>query len=296
MTLVSSTLPTVDTPHLPSNSTLNDFFKECQESVGSVVIYTVYTFLDLVLFPLYVFILVVGFQRWRHQRSGPAGATTSHSDFFTYQMMFVEVFGVLGSVFYTVGSFIKSDTITFLGIYLFNIIFPGQSLFHVLTCAERYLAVVHAITYVHTRERVKLRVRNISTVSVWLLCFGWIGVLKFYLPYFPSTLILPCITFCLVLTCFCCLSVLRFLNRPRPGDNLRVDPTKKKAFNMILAITAALLLRVLGLFVCLFIAELSLLDQKHICVVMDSGIWLTLPSSLVLPLLFLHRAGKLPRC
>lgn len=296
MSIFSSSVTTAVPLLHSSNSTFEYFFHECQESVGSTVMYTIYTLLDLVLFPLYVFILVTGFQRWRHQRSGPAGATMSHSDFFTYQMTIVEIFGVAGSVFYTLGAFIQSDTTILLGLYLFNMIFPGQSLFHVLTCAERYLAVVHAITYVHMRESVKLRVRNIGTVSVWLLCFGWIVLMKFYMPNYPTALVLACITFCLVVTCFFCLSVLRFLNRPRPGDNLRVDPSKKRAFNMIVAITAVLLLRVLGLFVCFFITKLISLNQKDICVMMDSGIWLTVPSSLVLPLLFLHRAGKLPRC
>lgn len=297
MSIVSS--PFTTTVLLPSNSTVQSFVSECLDSVGSRVVFTIYTLLSLLLLPLYVFVLVVGLQRWRRQRAGTAMPTMSHSDFFTLQMMVVEILGVWGSFLYTLGAFTRCEAAVLLGVYLLNVIFPGQSLFHVLTCVERYLAVVHALTYVHTRERIKLGVRNVSTALVWLLCSGWIAVVNLYLPDVPTTCLLPCITFCLLVTLFCSQSVLRSLTRARLGEvsgaHRGVDPSKKRAFNMIVVITAVLLLRVLGLLVCFGFSNLVSVDLKDRCVVMDSGIWLTLPSSLVLPLLFLHRAGKLPR-
>ncbi|KAJ4945170.1 hypothetical protein JOQ06_013706, partial [Pogonophryne albipinna] len=76
----------------------------------------------------------------------------------------------------------------------------GESLFHVLTCLERYLAVVRPIIYLRLRNVQGVRIRNIS-----------IG-----------------------------LSVLCVLIRPGPGNGERVDQSKQSAFYTVTAITAAL--------------------------------------------------------
>ncbi len=61
-----------------------------------------------------------------------------------------------------------------------------------------------------------------------------------------------------------------------------------------MTILGMLLLRFFGIF-CFGLNSLILI-RKDVHAVLESGIWLTLPSSLVLPLLFLHRAGKLACC
>ncbi|KAI3376422.1 hypothetical protein L3Q82_016443 [Scortum barcoo] len=102
--------------------------------------------------PLSIFILHLGHQRWRQQRSFK---TTSHSDFFTLHMAALELISELGSAF------------------------------HILTCVERYLAVVHPVTYLGLKQSGGIRIRNISTGCVWLLCFGWMGVTTLYKPALP---------------------------------------------------------------------------------------------------------------
>jgi len=224
----------------------------------------------------------------------------NHSDFFTYQMMIVEIFGVFGSVTYTLGNYIKSEAVQMLGVLLSSITLPGQTLFHVLTCVERYVAVVHPVAYMRLREARGVRIRNGSTVCVWLLCFGWTGATGWDFYDFPVIPLFSILVFCIFVIFFCCMSVLCVLIRPGPGDvggkKERVDQSKKRAFQMIVAITVSLLFRSVGLLFWLGVIDMPSLDLQGLCVLIDSGLWLMVPSSLILPLLFLHRAGKLSCC
>ena len=95
---------------------------------------------------------------------------------------------------------------------------------------------------------------------------------------------------------FFSLSVLSTLNRPGPGkrgDRERVDQSKQRAFYTIVAILGALVLRFIGSLIWAVMFELELSTR---CLIMALTSWINLPSSLVLPLLFLHRAGKLLCC
>ncbi|CAB1451392.1 unnamed protein product [Pleuronectes platessa] len=160
-----------------SNSTISNFYFKCQNSLASMILITIYTvILILLLVPLCILVLYISFQRWRHQRSVPTGQTTSHSDVLTYHTIAVEIIGVLGSVFYVLGAYNRTETVLMIGVLLFCIVFPGHTLLHSLTCVEPYLAVVHPITYHHLRQSLGGRIRNITLGCVWLLCFGWIGV------------------------------------------------------------------------------------------------------------------------
>ena len=298
----SSLNTTLDpSPVSSSNSTDYLFYLTCHDSFASHVIYTTYTFINFIfLFPFYILILYMGFQQWRHQRSVPARTATSHSDIFTYHMVLLEIFGVFGSVSYTFGYYNNLEHLLILGVYVFDIIFPGQTLFHCLTCAERYLAVAHPIIYMHLRETRGVRIRNISIACVWLLCFGWVGLTALYLPNSPTTPFLSFTGVCLIVILFCCISVLHVLTHPGPGEvggnKEPVAQSKQRAFHMIRAIAGVLLLRFVGLLVCFGLEKLVTLGEEDLCWLLDTGITLTIPSSLVLPLLFLHRKGKLACC
>lgn len=276
------------------NSSVISLYLACQKSIGSKTTVTMFSlFSTFLLSPIYLLILWLGFRRWRCQRT-----KMSHTDFFTYNMMILEIFCVLGSVLYTFSLYINRLIIFRLGMVLFYTTLPTQTLFHVLTSMERYLAVVHPITYVHLRESLGVRIRNISTVCVWLLGFGWTEAIPWYSPWHSTIFFFSLLGLCVVVIFFCCLSVLQSLTRSRSGEldkgKEQTDQAKLKAFHMISAITGALLLRIGGVSIYLGLSELTSMDPEDLCALMDSGMWLMVPSSLVLPLLFLHREGKLP--
>ncbi len=283
----------VHPPLFSSNSSISSFYLGCKQSMASNVIYTMYTITNVLLLPLYILTLYLGFQLLKQQ-------TASHSDFFTYHMVTVEIFGVFGSLFYVLGIYANSETMLMLGVFVPCIIFPGQTLFHCLTCVERYLAVVHPVTYMRLRETGGVRIRNISILCVWLLNFGWMGVTHLYWSGFPVIPLLSMLGVSIIIIFFCCLSVLCVLTHPGPGemgrDKGRVDQSKQRAFHIIMVILGVLLLRFLGLLVTFSLNNLQWINQEVLCALMDFGICLTVPSSLILPLLFLHKSGKLACC
>ncbi|XP_024858245.1 uncharacterized protein LOC112449858 [Kryptolebias marmoratus] len=294
----SSSLSVLPPLSSSSNSSTLPFYLTCQQSVPRRVIFSAYVVINACLLPLFLLILLMGLQWWRSRRS--AGTKMSHSDFFTYNMMVPEIICVVGSVVFVLGSNSNKELLVLLGLFMFCIILPGQTLFHVLTCVDRYLAVVHPVPYMHRKDTLGVRIRTISTVCVWLLSALWVGIMKLYLPDFPTIPFFCFLGVCIWIIFFCCLSVLCALTRPGPGGaedhRGQVDQSKRRAFDLILAITVTLHLRFVGLMVSFGLKNSILINLERFCAVLGSGIFLTLPSSLVLPLLFLHRAGKLPCC
>lgn len=248
----------------------------------------------LLLLPVCILVLYVGVRRW--QRSSSA-APTSHSDVFTYHMVAMEMIGVVGCAFYCCGACVKVPLLMTVGVYLYSVTSSGQIFFHILTCVVRYLAVVRPVTYQGLRTRAGIRIRNVTIGCIWLLFFASFGLTSLAsnhttLPYFGLLVV------SVGVVSFCSLSVLRALKRPGPGEGGtdRGDQSKMRAFHTIVAILGALLFRFGGHLLVLAIHASSVLSEQVRCGLLVSGVWFCLSSSLVLPLLFLHRAGKLPCC
>ena len=175
----------------------------------------------------------------------------------------------------------------------------GQLLFHSLTCVDRYLAVVHPLTYVGLKQAGGVRARNFSTGCVWLLSFTslflWVDSLVPFIFYL--LLIIPN----LVAIPFCSLSILCVLTRPGPGEvggnRGRVDQSKQRALITTTAILGVLMLRLSVIPVSILMVMLpELWGPGDVLLLSLFADWSLQPSSLVLPLLFLHRSGKLPGC
>lgn len=184
------------------------------------------------------------------------------------------------------------------GLSLFAVTYCGQMFFHILTCVERYLAVVHPITYFRLKKAGGIRLRNVLIVCTWLMCFGGIVATAFNLgnvPFIPTAFVFIA---SFLIVSFCSLRVLCVLTRPGPGerggDKKQIDQSKQRALHTVMAIMVVLWLWFVGCFSCILVDASTLLSYSDGCFVIVSGLWFTLPSSLVLPLLFLHRAGKLP--
>ncbi|KAI4799207.1 hypothetical protein KUCAC02_017843 [Chaenocephalus aceratus] len=252
-------------------------------------------FTALLLVPLFIFVLYTGFQRWRKRDSA---ATTSHTDVFTFHMVALELIGVVGDTVYCYGIYSNHTFLTNVGMNVFSVVSPGQALFHLLSCVKRYLAVVNPVTYLRLRRGGGVRIRNISIGGVWCICFVSTGLDDIRIALIILTF--GYLVFSLIVVCFCSISVLFVLIRPGPGEGggnrERVDQSKRRAFYTIMAIMAALFLRFLSNLVSTSLYISSVLGDCDGISMMWSAFWFTVPSSLVLPLLFLQRAGKLPGC
>ncbi|KAF0028993.1 hypothetical protein F2P81_018098 [Scophthalmus maximus] len=280
--------------HSPNSSSPPNYM--CVEITVGSHLFAVMTGSYLLIFlPLSVFILQLGLQRWR---AASAAATTNSLDVFTYNTIAMELIGVLGCCFYCGGIYGHVQKIQMLGIHILSTITAGQMFFHVLTCAERYLAVIHPIRYMGLKKGGGARFRNISIVLVWFLFIAWGVFTVLYsqgVPAVPTAILL---TSSFIVTSFFSLSVLCALISPGPGegggDREGADQLKRRAFQTIVAITGALTLRFGGQLLSNLLDAAAALSYRARCVVMLSMIWTSVPSSYVLPLLFLHRAAKLP--
>lgn len=244
----------------------------------------------LILF-LSTFVLYLGLQRWRQQRSFK---TWSHADIFTLHQAVMDLLWLVGFFCRVFQDYYHLSVVGSVGMWVALITFYGEIMFHTLTCLERYVAVVHPVMYRGLSNTWGVRIRNISVSCVWLLCLVFICLyVKTTAQQIPIYSILVS---ALLITSFCSLVVLRVLVRPGPGaGGGQTDPTKQRAFCTIAVISSSQWLWFVGLLVSTALTKSTTLNQRVSCMLeANSGVF-NLPSSSVLPLLFLHRAGKLSR-
>lgn len=249
----------------------------------------------LIVLPLCIFTLYHGLQKRWQKRYTSSVSAMSHSDCFTYHLVVIELIGVIGYIGNLAG--ICGDWIDILLIAdIFTCLtWYGQIFFHILMCVDRYMAVVHPVTYLTTRDERGVTIRNICIGIAWLLCFGGMASMKMTNFYYVVDIFLLVLS--LTIVCFCSISVLRVLIRPRPGEKgvqqKRIDQSKQRAFYTIVAILGVLVVR----FAWNMVWEvLFIFGENSDCVIVATCVWFNLPSSLVLPALYLHRTGKSGCC
>lgn len=266
-----------------TNSSLIFATSMCFHYTSTVLTFTSFSITNLLLLlPLYILVFGLGLLRWWKRRS--SAPATSHADSFTYHMVAIEMIGIAGCGFYCCGVL----WLMTLAAYCFYVTSNGQMCLHVLTCVEHHLAVVHPITYQRVKTRGEARIRNASIACIWLFLVGSFCLISLTPNFIFYSFFFLIISIAIV--SFCSFSVLCVLRRPGPGQ--RVDQTKLRAFHTIMAIMGALLLRFGGQLCVILIFFFSALSEPVRCAVLMSGVWFSVPSSLVSPLLFLHRAGK----
>lgn len=262
------------------------------------VVYCCFFITTVLLLPLFALILYMGHHQWR-KKSSVGRATISHSDVFTYNIIPMELFGILSNGCNLYSMLANVTTFIQLSQILATISMNGQNVIHLTTCVEHYVAVLHPVQYLKSKKPCSIRIRNISIVCFWILLILGSSVtsqyvkIEIYNIYITGIFILG-LKFLFVV--YCNISILCSLTRPGPGvahrDMMSVDLKKRRAFYTVTTIMVVLLIRFLG-----YIFQLvCVLWVKGNCLAMTFLLWLSLPSSLVQPLLFLHRAGKLRFC
>lgn len=267
----------------------------CLVNKPNVFVFGTFNIINIfLLLPLSIFILCHG-RKQQKKRSTSSAALISHSDTLTHHVVLMELIGIIGCTlnFWAVCSFQVNVFST--GIVLFTFSFIGEVFFHVFTCVDRYLAVVHPIIYLHLKKERGIRLRNICIGCAWLLCILITGLLSNDNAFMVMEILL--IVLSLITVSFCSLSVLCVLIGPGPGEQgggrKRADRSKQKAFYIIMSILGLLLLKLIW---DLCWAVLFTLGDELNCLLITCNLWLKLPSSLLLPLIFLQKAGKLACC
>ncbi|XDV38347.1 hypothetical protein PO909_007786 [Leuciscus waleckii] len=183
-------------------------------------------------------------------------------------------------------------SLTTLMCFLMGLGITGRPLFQCLICVERYLAVVHPVTFLKFKP---LRYRVICCTAVWIITLGSCIFSMFFLPntiehtWFYSTQFLLFLSIQL----FCLVAVLRALKQSGPGERGKErkeeNHMKRRAFNAILIHTANMVIiyvpyTMTGLFT--IVTKQNIRALWSICTVCF------LLAGFVQPVLYLYHAEK----
>lgn len=265
-----------------------------------VAIYISYAFCLtklLLVTPFIVAVLFLGVRRWRRQQQQGCLPPAIHSDVFTYHVSVFEIINLFGYVFNFCGKLAGLHEMVTVGNIMLRVTFLGPVVFHILACVDRYLAVVCPVAHLRLRQSAGIRIRIISTVFVWLLSSG-LGAFAFVEEdhYFYLLGVLFAI-FLVIISTFS-LHILCALKRAGPAsmgvrrDRAKVSQSKQRAFHMVMAITVTLWMWFIGILLPIILMASDLKSEIDVCLLVLAGFWFSLPSNLVLPLLYLHRDGK----
>ena len=217
--------------------------------------------------------------------SGAGG--TIVSEFFYLNVTVSLVISTLDPVFYFVFRFTQNSTFELVAHFIFVLFFWfSVPSFQCCICVERYIAVVHPVVFLRYKA---LRYRVACCCVVWLMVFALSLFLFVSLTVMCYVFLGFCIV-CIAVVSFCCLSVLRALRQPGPGEGQKRDSgqgndMKSRAFRIILISLVVMLVSIVS---CIpFALSLSPVILIITCL-------LVRVSGSVHPLLYIHKAGKLP--
>ncbi|XP_059397960.1 hydroxycarboxylic acid receptor 2-like [Carassius carassius] len=217
------------------------------------------------------------------------------SEFFILNLSVCEIGNSLNSLFFMLSTVFSC--LTTIVVILQGLTITGRPLFQCLMCVERYLAVVHPVTFLKYKP---LRYRVICCSVTWIITLGscLICLIMFFFSTIAMNACFYSVQFLLYLPIqlFCLVAVLRALKQSGPGERGREREQethmKTRAFYLILITTVTMTITyvpntVTGLFTIVS-------DQLNSIIWVPSMICFIL-AGFVQPVLYLHRAGKLSR-
>jgi len=210
------------------------------------------------------------------------------SEFFIFNLSVCELGICVNNLFFVLS--MRYTSLLGFEMFLAGLFFTGRPLFQCLMCVERYLAVVHPVTFLKYKP---LRYRVICCTVVWFIVLGCcflcllvsdemelILLLMQFLPFFFIQL-------------FCCVAVLRALKQSGPGERARQrkeeNHMKRRAFYLILITTVSMAIIYVPYIIIGFV---TILKHQVINAVWSFGLICYVLAGFVQPVLYLHRAGK----
>ncbi|MBN3322746.1 GPR4 protein, partial [Atractosteus spatula] len=165
----------------------------------------------------------------------------------------------------------------------------GGTLFLCCVCVDRYLAVLHPITFLRIKDR---KYRLTCSVSVWTIILAFSIHFALNKTDYNEQIFTAIFTMAFIVMIFSNLSILRALRQSGPGRD-EMHPMKKKAFKVVLSILASVIITYLpAVWICLInkvfpsrVFHCYLKPIAHAFVTMSVSIQ---------PLFYLSVVGKLP--
>ncbi|KAJ8000847.1 hypothetical protein DPEC_G00184640 [Dallia pectoralis] len=217
------------------------------------------------------------------------------SEIFVLNHTIAEIIFCLSSIVLFVCQRFPTTVLIHVVKFCVGFLFTARPLFQCCICVERYLAVVHPVVYLKCKPS---RYRVGCCGVVWSMVLGSCSFFGFdlgdsphiYYVYFGQFLAL------LLVILFCCLSVLMVLKRPGPGGGVGEKEgkhdRKMRAFRIILIILVSMVINYLPI-VIIFLCN-EVMNPSHFLVALYIILFVIVMCGFVQPVLYLHRAGKLP--
>ncbi|XP_067280762.1 chemokine XC receptor 1-like [Pseudorasbora parva] len=267
------------TPETSTNSTIQ--YIGLMQSL-EICAYSIHLFFSLPTHSYIIWLIITG-----------AGSGVA-SEFFILNLSVCEI-GICLNCLVSILS-ISISSLSFLMLFLQGLILTGRPLFQCLMCVERYLAVVHPVTFLKFKS---LRYRAICCAVVWIIILGTcffslcitISQNTIVTVWFFSTTFL--LFFSIQL--FCLVAVLRALKQSGPGERGREreegNHIKRRAFNIILITTVSMTFIYVPYSTTGFYI---IVTQHNNPAYWTPGFVCYVLAGFVQPVLYLHRTGKLP--
>lgn len=214
---------------------------------------------------------------------------TDRMTIFEFHLTVTEL--LLASVEILVLAFMYSeDNMILVMVTLAEVIIIIRNEFQSFICLEQYVAVVHPVLYLRYRP---LRYR------MGLCCVVWVELIllllvQMFLCSISGKVALYTVSFLcnFSFNTFCCVSVLRVLKRPSPGEREKEasNVTKRRAFNIVLIFQLVTFLSYMPM-----ITALSLvcrLSYDMLCVYKPIAYCIMLWFGVIYPILYLRRERK----
>ncbi len=217
------------------------------------------------------------------------------SDFFNFSLSLCGIFFSVKCLLILVTKWFLFPGIIALTQFLVGIATTGHPLFQCLICVERYLAVVHPVTFLKYKP---LRYRVICCTTAWIItlgsCVSCIFVFFTCPPYIYTWYFSIQFLLFLFIQLFCLVAVLRALKQSGPGEKKREKEeethVKRRAFHLILVTTISLVITYVPFTIT---GLITLLTNKSFPILWSISYICFVLADLVHPVHYLHRAGKL---
>ncbi|XP_048021452.1 hydroxycarboxylic acid receptor 2-like [Megalobrama amblycephala] len=215
------------------------------------------------------------------------------SEFFILNLCVCELGICLNGLVFRLSRWISSLEIT--DGFLMGLTFTGRPLFQCLISVERYLAVVHPVTFLKYKP---LRYRVICCTAIWIIILGSCLVCMYNLASDKICAHVWFLTMQLTLVIsiqlFCLVVVLRALKQSGPGERRRAreeeNHMKRRAFHLILVTTVNMII----LYFPLTITGISvILTADNSPTVWFTSLTCFILAGFVQPVIYLHRTVKL---
>lgn len=264
--------------HRPSNHTAAEetVYEGCRDLPAAIIWYLGLQFINMFLgIPANVMVL------WLiHKNKGDS----STSDIFILQLAVLDVLFCLIPPLELVNIIFLTTSSTWYVLCFFYGIKDCSPLFLSCICLDRYVAVVHPITFTELKDRQH---RAVLAAVVWLITLAYIAakcvgnIVNFEKVF--TAMILAAFAFMV----FCNIAILWALRQSGPGRD-EMHPVKKRAFRMVLIILAIIVFNYFPLVALFPFQEYFYPDVFH-CYINYIAFGLMDFSSSIQPMLYLSK-------